>query len=170
MLRSRTVSRATDATVADRTAIPSSTLSELAGAFGFGEVRERQYLADGLMNVNWRVDTSAGAFALKRVTDVPLDRLIRNLHVLGALAEDGIPVSAPAATTAGSVVAEVDGGIWCLFPWASGGHVRGIDLSLSQGSLAGCPPWSPAREAGPGLWSGSTFCCARYGHCGCHIA
>ncbi|MFG2943212.1 phosphotransferase [Streptomyces sp. NPDC048282] len=127
----------TDATVADRTAIPSSTLAELADAFGLGEVRERRYLADGLMNVNWRVDTSAGTFALKRVTDVPLDRLIRNLGVLGALAEDGVPVSAPVTTTAGSLVAEVDGGIWCLFPWAAGAHVRGVDLSLPQAASLG---------------------------------
>ncbi|MEW2299220.1 phosphotransferase [Streptomyces sp. NPDC006655] len=127
----------TDATVADRTAIPSSTLAELVGAFGLGEVRERRYLADGLMNVNWRVDTPAGAFALKRVTDVPLDRLIRNLGVLAALAEDGIPVSAPVTTTADSLVAEVDGGIWCLFPWAAGAHVRGVDLSLPQAASLG---------------------------------
>jgi len=127
----------TDASVADRAAIPSSALAELAGAFGLGDVRERRYLADGLMNVNWRVDTSAGAFALKRVTDVPLDRLIRNLGVLAALAEDGIPVSAPVTTTVGSLVAEVDGGIWCLFPWAVGAHVRGVDLSLPQAASLG---------------------------------
>ncbi|MFG3289423.1 phosphotransferase [Streptomyces sp. NPDC048179] len=127
----------TDATVADRTDIPGKVLAELASVFGVGEVRERRYLADGLMNVNWRVETSAGAFALKRVIDVPLDRLSRNLGILAALAEDGIPVSAPVATAAGSLVAEVDGGIWCLFPWAAGAHVRGIDLSLSQAASLG---------------------------------
>lgn len=127
----------TDSTVADRTDIPGSVLAELADAFGVGEVREPRHLADGLMNVNWKVDTPAGAFALKRVTDVPLDRLSRNLSILAALAEDGIPVSAPVTTTAGSLVAEVGGGVWCLFPWAAGAHVRGIDLSLTQAASLG---------------------------------
>ncbi|WP_079193223.1 phosphotransferase [Streptomyces sp. CB02488] len=127
----------TDATVVDRTDIPGSVLAELTSAFGLGKVRERRYLADGLMNANWRVDTPAGAFALKRVTDVPLDRLARNLSVLGSLAADGVPVSAPVATTAGSLVAEVGGGVWCLFPWATGAHIQGVDLSLPQAASLG---------------------------------
>lgn len=118
--------------MADRTAIPGSVLAELADVFGVGEIREPRHLADGLMNVNWKADTPAGTFALKRVTDVPLVRLSRNLGILGALAEDGIPASAPVATTAGALVAEVGGGAWCLSPWAAGVHIRGIDLSLTQ--------------------------------------
>ncbi|WP_405626835.1 phosphotransferase [Streptomyces sp. NBC_01396] len=137
MLCPRIVFRVTDATRADRTDIPGSVLAELADAFGIEEVRERRYLADGLMNVNWKVDTPVGPFALKRVTDVSLDRLSRNLGVLAALAGDGIPVSAPVTTSAGSLVAEVGGGVWCLFPWAAGAHVRGIDLSLSQAASLG---------------------------------
>ncbi|KAB1978614.1 phosphotransferase [Streptomyces triticiradicis] len=127
----------TDGTVADRTDIPGSVLAELADAFGVGEVRERRYLAEGLMNANWRLDTSAGRFALKRVTDVSPDRLSRNLGVLAALADDGVPVSAPVATAAGSLVAEVGDAVWCLFPWAAGVHVRGVDLSLAQAASLG---------------------------------
>lgn len=85
MLCPRIVFRVTDATRADRTDMPGSVLAELADAFGIEEVRERRYLADGLMNVNWKVDTPVGPFALKRVTDVSLDRLSRNLGVLAAL-------------------------------------------------------------------------------------
>ncbi|MFF3273128.1 phosphotransferase [Streptomyces chrestomyceticus] len=127
----------TDARVAARTELNDSVLSELASVFGLGEVVGCRYLADGLMNANWRVDTSAGVFALKRVTDVSLDRLRRNLGVLTALAADGVPVSAPVPTTSGSLVTEVGGGIWCLFPWVAGSHVRGVDLSLSQASSLG---------------------------------
>ncbi|MGW1887765.1 phosphotransferase [Streptomyces sp. NPDC001970] len=123
--------------MAARTDIADGVLAELINIFGLGEVGERRYLADGLMNANWRVDTSAGAFALKRVTDVPLDRLRRNLGVLASLAADGVPVSAPVVTASGSLVAEVGGGIWCLFPWAAGAHVRGVDLSLSQAASLG---------------------------------
>lgn len=127
----------TDATVTDRTEIPISVLAELTSAFGLGEVQEKRYLADGLMNANWKVDALAGVFALKRVTDVSLDRLARNLGVLASLASDGVPVSPPVPTGSGSLVAEVDGGVWCLFPWAAGTHLRGIDLSLSQATSLG---------------------------------
>ncbi|MGX1851700.1 phosphotransferase [Streptomyces sp. NPDC055299] len=133
----RIVLHVTDTTVTGRTEIPGSVLAELTRAFGLGEVRERRYLADGLMNANWKMDTAAGAFALKRVTDVPLDRLRRNLGVLASLADDGFPVAAPMVTGSGALVAEVGGGVWCLFPWVAGTHVRGVDLSLSQAASLG---------------------------------
>ncbi|MGW5232396.1 phosphotransferase [Streptomyces nodosus] len=127
----------TDASVTDRTEIQASVLAALISAFGLEEVRERFYLADGLMNANWKVDTPAGVFALKRVTDVALDQLVRNLGVLASLASDGIPVVAPVYTDAGALVAEVGGGVWCLFPWVTGSHLRGVDLSLSQAASLG---------------------------------
>ncbi|MGY9066819.1 phosphotransferase [Streptomyces sp. CAS3] len=126
-----------DATVAARSDIAESVLGELIDAFSLGEVRERRYLADGLMNANWRLDTPVGQFALKWVTDVSLERLQCNLGVLAALGADGVPVSAPVPTITGSLVAQADGGAWCLFPWVVGSHVRGVDLTLSQVSALG---------------------------------
>ncbi|KND39825.1 hypothetical protein IQ63_01720 [Streptomyces acidiscabies] len=134
---SRIVAGVTDATVTDRTHIPSADLAELISAFDLGDVLDRRHLADGLMNVNWRVDTPAGPFALKRVTDVPLDRLRRNLAVLSSLSADGIPVCAPVTTASGDTVAEIGGDGYCLFPWSAGAHVRGIDLPLSQAAALG---------------------------------
>ncbi|MFG2227667.1 phosphotransferase [Streptomyces sp. NPDC048644] len=127
----------TDATVTGRTHIPAAHLAELIRAFDLVDVLDRRHLADGLMNVNWRVETPAGSFALKRVTDVPLDRLRRNLAVLSSLAADGVPVGAPVTTASGDTVAEIDGDVYCLFPWSAGEHIRGIDLSLSQVTALG---------------------------------
>ncbi|MFI9039433.1 phosphotransferase [Streptomyces sp. NPDC053726] len=127
----------TDATAEDSTDIPGSVLAELTSTFGLGEVRKQRYLTDGLMNANWKVDTAAGVFALKRVTDVSLDRLVRNLGVLDSLASGGVPASAAVPTASGSLVAEVGGGVWCLFPWVAGSHIRGVDLSLSQAASLG---------------------------------
>ncbi|WP_328899995.1 phosphotransferase [Streptomyces sp. NBC_00441] len=122
----------TDANVAGRIHIPAGDLAELIKVFDLGEVLDRRHLADGLMNVNWRLDTTAGRFALKRATDVPIDRLRRNLAVLPVLVSRGIPACAPVPTVSGDVVAEVGGNSYCLFPWLDGEHVRGIDLSLAQ--------------------------------------
>ncbi|MEU9089733.1 phosphotransferase [Streptomyces sp. NPDC048428] len=127
----------TDEIAKDSTDIPGSVLAELTSTFGLVEVRNQRYLIDGLMNANWKVDTAAGVFALKRVTDVSLDRLVRNLGVLDSLASDGVPASAPVPTASGSLVAEVGGGVWCLFPWVTGSHLRGVDLSLSQAASLG---------------------------------
>ncbi|QJS10898.1 phosphotransferase [Streptomyces argyrophyllae] len=155
---SRIVRGVIDATVAARSDIAESVLGELIDAFGLGEVRERRYLADGLMNANWRLDTPVGQFALKRVTDVSLERLQRNLGVLAALGADGVPVSAPVPTISGSPVAQADGGAWCLFPWVVGSHVRGVDLTFSQvsalGAHLGCLHVSLGRACGRGLLSG----------------
>ncbi|MER7043913.1 phosphotransferase [Streptomyces jumonjinensis] len=127
----------TDANVADRTRIPADDLVELIRVFDIGEVLDQQHLTDGLMNVNWRLDTRAGRFALKRVTDVPIDRLRRNLAVLPILVSHGVPTCVPLSTVHGDVIAEVCGSGYCLFPWSAGGHVRGTDLSLAQASEFG---------------------------------
>lgn len=147
-----------DATVAARSDIAESVLGELIDAFGLGEVRERHYLADGLMNANWRLDTPAGQFALKRVTDVSMGRLQRNLGVLDALGAEGVPVAAPVPTASGSLVAQAGGGAWCLFPWVAGAHVRGVDLTISQvralGAHVGRLHASLSRACGRGLLPG----------------
>ncbi|MFB8140329.1 phosphotransferase [Streptomyces parvus] len=122
----------TDAIVAGKTHLPASDLAELTGRFGIGEVLDRRHLADGLMNVNWRLDTPSGSFALKRVTDVPLDRLRHNLAVLPVLVEHAVPACAPLPTVTGDVVAEVGNSGYCLFPWSDGEHVRGVDLPWAQ--------------------------------------
>ncbi|MFE7659557.1 phosphotransferase [Streptomyces celluloflavus] len=127
----------TDATVTDRTHIPAADLAELISAFDLGDVLDRRHLAEGLMNVNWRLETPAGPFALKRVTDVPLDGLRRNLAVLSSLAADGIPVCAPVTTASGDSVAEISDDGYCLFPWSAGEHIRGIELPLSQATALG---------------------------------
>ncbi|MFC5660414.1 phosphotransferase [Streptomyces nogalater] len=147
-----------DATAAARSDIAESVLGELIDAFGLGEVRERRYLAGGLMNANWRLDTPVGRFALKRVTDVSLERLQRNLGVLAALSAEGVPVSAPVPTISGALAAQAGGGAWCLFPWVAGSHVRGVDLTLPQvgalGAELGRLHLSLGRACGRGLLPG----------------
>ncbi|MFJ7912679.1 phosphotransferase [Kitasatospora sp. NPDC096204] len=107
-------------------------LAVLGRAFGLGEVRECRFLSDGLMNGSWRLDTAEGSFALKRITDVPLPLARRNLAVLSALADDGLPVGRARLSGAGDAVVEVADRGYCVVPWMEGGHLPGTDLSIGQ--------------------------------------
>ncbi len=104
----------------------------LTRAFALGEVHDRRFLAHGLMNRNWRLDTASGPFAVKEITDVPLPEVRRNLSVLAGLADEGLPVPAPLATEGGDPVAEIDGHGYCVLPWVDGRHVTGTELTLDQ--------------------------------------
>lgn len=81
----------------------------LSRTFGPGEVQGWEFLAHGLMNRNWRLDTDSGTYAVKEITDVPLPKVRRNLSALAGLAGDGIPAPAPLAADTGDLVAEIDG-------------------------------------------------------------
>ncbi|MHA4819192.1 phosphotransferase [Streptomyces aculeolatus] len=113
-------------------------LPVILDAFDLGVLAESpHYLADGLMNRNWRVSTSQGCFAVKLIVDVPLEVAGRNLGALSALASAGLPVCTPLATSGGNAVAEVDGRGYCIIEWVDGDHVRGNDLDLDRAALLG---------------------------------
>ncbi|MFB7178577.1 phosphotransferase [Streptomyces sp. NPDC056257] len=109
-----------------------AALPTLSRVFRLGEVHGREFLAHGLMNRNWRLETSAGTYAVKEITDVPLAKVRRNLTVLVDLAREGIPVPAPLPADGGEFVAEVGGHGYCVLPWVDGEHIQGTDLTLDQ--------------------------------------
>ncbi|MEV7558383.1 phosphotransferase [Streptomyces sp. NPDC089795] len=111
---------------------PPTAPHALTRAFALGEVYDRHFLAHGLMNRNWRLDTASGPYAVKEITDVPLPEVRRNLAVLAGLADDGLPVPAPLATEGGDLVAEIDGHGYCVLAWVDGRHVPGPELTLDQ--------------------------------------
>ncbi|MFI6347193.1 phosphotransferase [Streptomyces sp. NPDC050560] len=114
-----------------------AALPSLACAFGLGEVRGHQYLADGLMNRNWRVETSTGTYAVKQIIDVPLAKVRRNLAALSALADDGLPVPAALSDSGSRHVLEVGGHGFCVLPWIDGSHTQGADLPLGEAHALG---------------------------------
>ncbi|MCG5215478.1 phosphotransferase [Streptosporangium soli] len=115
----------------------SSDLPIILEAFGLGNVHEMRYLTEGLMNRNWKVITEHGTFVLKRIIDVPLPLARRNLSVLTALANDGVPACPPVTTTSGEPVVKVEERGYCLCPWVEGDHPRGYDLTLAQVGILG---------------------------------
>ncbi|GAA2790012.1 phosphotransferase [Kitasatospora sp. CM 4170] len=112
-------------------------LAVLGEAFGLGEVRRCRFLSDGLMNGNWRLDAAEGSFALKRIMDVPLPLARRNLAVLTALADDGLPVGRARISSIGDTVSEVADRGYCLIPWMEGSHQPGTALSIDQAADLG---------------------------------
>jgi len=112
-------------------------VADIAQAFGLGNVGSVTYLATGLMNRNWRITTQAGEFALKQIIDVPVPTARRNLRVLAALNEAGVPACPPVLTAAGDPVVEVDERGYCVLPWLDGFHLEGPDLTLAQAHQLG---------------------------------
>ncbi len=110
----------------------SADLRRVAAAFGLGTVTAARFLADGLMNDNWRVETDAGVFAVKKIRDVSLPTARRNLKVLGELAAQRLPVPEPVQDARRSVVVEFGGAGYCVLPWIDGEHLAGSDLSTDQ--------------------------------------
>ncbi|WP_196455250.1 phosphotransferase [Planomonospora sp. ID82291] len=107
-------------------------LRRIGEEFGLGEVQDTAFLAEGLMNRNWRIATSTGVYALKLLCDVPVEIVRRNAEVLNALASAGLPVRAPVNTRDGGTVLEIDSRNYLVSPWEQGAHVEGTDLPLTE--------------------------------------
>jgi homoserine kinase type II len=106
--------------------------ARVAEAFDLGTVGSISYLATGLMNRNWRLTTDRGTYALKQIIDVPVPTAQRNLRVLTALHQAGIPTCPPVLSRSGEAVILIDGLGYCTLPWRDGTHPQGPDLTLTQ--------------------------------------
>jgi len=124
-------------TIHDPMRIDDHLVPDIVRAFGLGNLGSVSYLATGLMNRNWKIATQAGAFALKQIIDVPVPTARRNLRVLSALHEAGVPSCPPVLTPGGDPVVEVDERGYCVLPWLDGSHPEGPDLTLAQAHQLG---------------------------------
>lgn len=97
-----------------------------------GAPRSARTLTSGLMNLNWRVETDDGTYALKRVSDVDRRTLRAQHQVVVALADAGLPVPVPLRTRRGATCAVVDGDRYVLHPWVTGRHRGGLDLGHGE--------------------------------------
>jgi hypothetical protein len=64
----------------------------VADAFVLGRVRSVAFLPSGLMNLNWRVEGTCSAAAVKRLLDAKAEAPVRSLAVMGYLAAADVPV------------------------------------------------------------------------------
>ncbi|MGH3391177.1 MAG: phosphotransferase [Actinomadura sp.] len=107
-------------------------LQRVGHEFALGEIQQATFLADGLMNRNWRIDTAAGVYALKLLCDVPADIARRSATVLAALGRAGLPVCAPVLAREGDPLLRIGSRTYLVSPWAVGAHIEGVDLALDE--------------------------------------
>jgi len=107
-------------------------IERVLGRWRVGTPLDARTLTSGLMNLNWRVETDRGTYALKRVSDVDRRTLRAQHRVVAALADAGIPVPVPLRTRRGGTHAVLDGDRYVLHPWVAGRHRGGLDLSPGE--------------------------------------
>lgn len=134
--------------------LSDADLGRLCHAYRLGTVHAVAYLPQGLMNRNWQIVTETGRYAVKQLLDVSLLAAQRNLGILAALHDKGIPVCRPMSTRDAELVVQIDNRGFCVLPWMDGGHPTGPELTHPQVRHLGVVVGSIHRELnGPGLAS-----------------
>ncbi|MEU6860314.1 phosphotransferase [Glycomyces sp. NPDC046736] len=123
------------------TSSPTAGTDAIARAYGLGEIRAVRYLANGILNRNWRLETERGVFALKELDELSPEAARQSLRLMPKLAAAGVPVVSAVPSLSGAVVVEIDGGAYYLAPWVEGGHPRGDEMdpgrSFHMGAVIG---------------------------------
>ncbi|MEU6246889.1 phosphotransferase [Glycomyces sp. NPDC047010] len=134
---------------------PGAGFDAVGAAYGLGAVRGVRYLADGLLNRNWRLDVGGEAFALKELSSTTPDAARRSLAVMTAAGADGVPVVEVVPDRRGALVSEIGDQAYYLARWVDGDHRRGVEMtpsaSFHMGEMLGRVRVALAR---PGLLPG----------------
>lgn len=113
-------------------------LGDVLRRFGLGTVLAAQEVAEGLMNRNWAVRAGNGERVfVKQVLDVDRAQAARQHAATRAMAAWGVPVAAPLAMPDGGTLLEMGGGLYAVYPWIHGEHVRGTAMTLTQAAELG---------------------------------
>ncbi|NUR70866.1 MAG: phosphotransferase [Hamadaea sp.] len=133
-------------------------LARVCGAFELGELLTARFLPIGVINRNWRVDTTSGTYAVKELHDSHATGVRRQHRTMNALIGLGVPIPKPLERSDGDPVYAVDGVEFTATAWAYGQHLDGLAMSLDQaailGELLGTIHLALAEALGPaGDWS-----------------
>ena len=87
-------------------------------AYGLIVQAEPISVAGGTLNWNWRVETDAGPYFLRRHRpDMSKERVEEEHALLAWVAAHDVPVACPIASATRTTVVELGGELWALFPW-----------------------------------------------------
>lgn len=123
---------------ADGDGLAGRCLDAVLDHFGLGKTVTARLVAEGLMNRNWAVTTSGDERVfVKQVLDVGAAQAQAQHTATRALALRGLPVAAPVAAADGHTLMDLDGGLFAVYPWISGSHIPGPQMSLTQARALG---------------------------------
>jgi homoserine kinase type II len=109
-----------------------SGLARLLRRWDVGEPTGFRHLAEGLMNRNYRVDTTTGPVFLKQFLDIGSRQVGFQHRVTTMLARAGLPVPAPIPARDERLLVTTGGKRFALYPWVHGRHRAGVDLSGAE--------------------------------------
>ncbi|HZM83518.1 MAG TPA: phosphotransferase [Candidatus Limnocylindrales bacterium] len=112
-------------------------LARVCAAYGLGEPRAARYLPIGVINRNWRVDTTTGAYAVKELRDSNATGVREQHRRVKLLIGRGVPIPQPLERAGGDAVCAVDGAEFTVSVWAPGEHLGGTTMSLAQAAALG---------------------------------
>lgn len=119
----------------------ADSVRRIAAAHQLGTVQRYAPLPTGYLNGNYRVETDAGHFFVKRHTRIGLARLERQHRLLATLQTRGLSVGAPLRDRQGQTWTVVNHLPVEVCPWTAGGHREGASLTerecVALGGLLG---------------------------------
>jgi homoserine kinase type II len=114
------------------TRLEPADLTQLAGAFGLGAVREVRSIAAGTINSNFELVTETGTFFVRVNEGKAEVDVAWEARLVAALAEKGVVTPPPLVALDGRPYAPLPGAItkWVsVFPWREGGHLSAREVT-----------------------------------------
>lgn len=115
----------------------SDSVRRIAAAHGLGTVQRYAPLEAGYLNCNYRVETDAGPFFMKRHTRFQRAELRLQHRLLMTLQARGLSVGAPLPDRQGRTWTVVNHRPVTVFPWTIGEHRAGASLSERECTALG---------------------------------
>ena len=103
----------------------SAVVADVLARLGLQALGDAEPVADSVVNLNFRVETSAGALFVRIYKEGrALERVLNEQRAAAFAGERGVPVIAPLATRDGQTAWESHGRWVCVYPFVEGGHLR----------------------------------------------
>lgn len=123
--------------MATHTQLRDRDFAALADAFDLGAVQTWRATDGGLMNSNFRVETTRGAFVIRVNEDKSPADIVYEVELVNALADAGVSVPRPRPSRTGAWFHDHEGHLVSAFPWMSGQHVPAVDITAAHARALG---------------------------------
>ncbi len=114
------------------TRLDGAQLSQLASAFGLGDVHAHRAIAAGTINSNYEIETARGPFFVRVNEGKSEHDVAWEARLVAALADERVPTPPPLIAQDGRPYAPLPGPItkWVsVFPWRAGHHLKASEVT-----------------------------------------